>query len=211
MASKKRPDFESMETRDLIKYLQSHGSDLPDEPRSPQEVATSLAHILEMELYDIKEELAENRKVKFELRARARELERGIKGAKAKSKPFKARIKTLTPAWQRQWVAYYDKEIEDGRGKSEAAALAWSKIKIHCVKDGAGDWNCQPHEKVFRKQMKEARELKKKAVQATGKPAKAKRKPVRATGKPVKQKKKPVRATGKPLAPTRKPKRVAKR
>jgi hypothetical protein len=170
------PDFDEMTIADLIRYLRKEGATLPPEPRSNQEIAAALAEVLENELAEVKAELKKNTKLKYELRKRVRDLEDGISRAKRKSKPVKARIKTLTPAWQRQWVSYYDEHIEDGKTKPEAAALAWARIKVHCVKNDAGEWDCQPHEKVFRKKLREARELKRKVAGAVGGPKLPKKK-----------------------------------
>jgi hypothetical protein len=167
MAEAETPDFSEYTIEDLVRYIQERDVELPPEPRSNQEVAAAFVEVLENELALVKEALRENRKAKFELRKRVRDLEDGISKAKRKTKPFKARIKTLTPAWQRQWVSYYDEHIADGKPKPEAAALAWARIKVHCVKNSQGEWNCEPHEKVFKKKLKEARELRR---ELAGKP-----------------------------------------
>lgn len=120
------------------------------EPMSKYEQQTVLAEQYVAELQWRKSQEHANRKEKTMLAREIRDLKQKIKTARLKSRPFRARIKTLRPKWQKQWVRHYDEAREGGKSKSEAAALSWSKIKVHCEKLEGGTWNCPPWEAIYK-------------------------------------------------------------
>lgn len=120
-------------------------------PLTPEEVQAERARRLVDQLEATEHELAQTKEQRASLDAHIRELKKEIKVAKRLSVPQRARINTLDRKWRRQWVKYYDEFLARprGYGPSDAAALAWSRIKVHCTKDHEGHWVCPPWEQVF--------------------------------------------------------------
>jgi hypothetical protein len=120
------------------------------EPLSEHEVQAARAEELVRELEWRRDQHDKAARERADLAKEIRRLKQEIKTAKRLSKEQRARINTLETKWRRQWVKLYDGFRADNFPKSEAAALAWSQIKIHCVKPvGEDQWVCPPWESVF--------------------------------------------------------------
>ena len=136
------------------------GSDwepLPEHERQAER-ADQLLILLERAQDDLKDHAEEGREIK----AQIRDLKQQLKTAKRLSVPQRARINTLDRKWRRQWVKYYDEYREGGKPKQDAAALAWSRIKIHCSKLPDDEWRCPPWEDVLGPKARRKKRKKKK-------------------------------------------------
>jgi cation transport regulator ChaB len=120
------------------------------EPLTKAEVEAERADQLMIEMEWREEALAEHDAEKAKMKAEIRGLEKQIRTAKRLSLKQRARIYTLDRKWRRQWVKYYDRFREDGKPKKDAAALAWSQVKVHCKKGDDNNWVCPPWEAIFR-------------------------------------------------------------
>lgn len=162
------PDLDKSEIRDFtkrrdqfVKHVREQMDEEAPAPSSPYDNYKWMAENLKYELESLEQELDVYDERKKETRERIKVLEKEIRAAKRKSKPFKARIKTLPGKWQRHWVVTYDEQREAGKPKSEAAALAWAQVKVHCTREGPGTWSCPDWEKTFKKTAKETAKTKK--------------------------------------------------
>jgi DNA repair exonuclease SbcCD ATPase subunit len=174
-------DYRRQELYELVELMREHyGADTPLEKYEQQAArAEALREQLENLQYDLEENEEEHQRLLEEIAEMEKEAER----AERMSVPFKARIGTLHPDWQKEWVRTYDMHREENlKGKSEAAALAWAAIKVHCFKDG-DDWACPPHKDVFgKKATSKKKASKKKASKKKASKKKAAKK--KATKKP---------------------------
>ena len=134
--------------------------DAPD-PLSPYEIQAERAVHLKFELESLEAELDAHDDEKKRLQQRISEVETQIREAKRKSKPFKARIKTLPSEWQKHWLVTYDRYRESGKPKPEASALAWAGVKQYCTRTKPGTWSCPEWDDEFRATGKETARTKK--------------------------------------------------
>lgn len=120
------------------------------EPLTKEEIEAERADQLMIEMEWREASLAEHDAERTRIKAGIRDLEQQIRTAKRLSVKQRARIYTLDRKWRRQWVKEYERFRGDGKDKKYAAALAWSQIKVHCVKGKDNKWSCPPWESIFR-------------------------------------------------------------
>lgn len=151
--SKRRDQF--------VKHVREQMDEEAPAPATPYDTYKWLAENLKFELESLEQELDVYDEKKKDTRERIKVLEKEIRAAKRKSKPFKARIKTLPRKWQKHWIVTYDGHRESGKSKSEASALAWAQVKVHCTRLKPGTWSCPSWEKTFKETALETAETKK--------------------------------------------------
>jgi len=145
----------------FVKHVREQMDEEAPAPATPYDTYKLLAENLKFELESLEQELDVYDEKKKEARERIKVLEKEIRSAKRKSKPFKARIKTLPRKWQKHWIVTYDDHRESGKSKSEASALAWAQVKVHCTRLKPGTWSCPAWEKTFKETAKETADTKK--------------------------------------------------
>ncbi len=145
----------------FVKHVREQMDEDAPAPATPYDTYKLMAENLKFELESLEQELDVYDEKKKETRDRIKVLEKDIRSAKRKSKPFKARIKTLPSKWQKHWVVTYDKHREDGKPKSDASALAWAQVKVHCTRQEPGTWSCPDWEEIFKETAKETAKAKK--------------------------------------------------
>lgn len=145
----------------FVKHVREQMDEEAPAPATPYDTYKWMAESLKFELESLEQELDVYDEKKKETRERIKVLEKDIRAAKRKSKPFKARIKTLPRKWQKHWIVTYDGHRESGKSKSESSALAWAQVKVHCTRLKPGTWSCPEWEKTFKKTAKETSETKK--------------------------------------------------